>query len=54
MEPIFSETASETVTPELAAQLDTAVAALPPAHFQNPVENEQSELREAGFLRLQD
>ena len=30
MEPIFTETASETVTAKLAAQLDAAATALPP------------------------
>jgi len=30
MEPIFAESASETVTAKLRAQLDAAVAALPP------------------------
>lgn len=30
MEPIFTETASETVTAKLAAQLANAIAALPP------------------------
>ena len=35
MEPIFAESASETVTAELRAQLDAAVAALPPAHCLN-------------------
>jgi hypothetical protein len=42
MEPIFAESASETVTAELRAQLDAAVAALPPAHRLNPTENELS------------
>jgi hypothetical protein len=32
MEPIFAKTAGETVTPKLRAQLDVAIAALPPAH----------------------
>jgi hypothetical protein len=54
MEPTFTETASETVTPELAAQLSAAVAALPPAHRLNPLENEAFESREAAFVRLQD
>jgi hypothetical protein len=40
MEPIFVELAGDTVTPELRAQLDAAVAALPPAHCLNPIENE--------------
>jgi hypothetical protein len=54
MEPTFAETASDTVTPELVAQLAIAVAALPPAHCLDPVENEPSESREAAFIRLQD
>jgi hypothetical protein len=54
MEPTFTETTSETVTPELAAQLSAAIAALPPAHRSNPRENEAFELREAAFVRLQD
>ena len=54
MEPTFTETASETVTPELAAQLSAAVAALPPAHRSNPLENEAFESREAAFVHLQD
>jgi hypothetical protein len=32
MEPIFAESAGETVTAELHAQLDAAVAALPLVH----------------------
>jgi hypothetical protein len=52
MEPIFAKSASETVTAELRAQLDAAVAALPPAHHLNPTENEQSESRQAAYTRL--
>ena len=40
MEPIFAMSASETVTAKLCAQLDAAVAALPPAHCLNPTEDE--------------
>jgi hypothetical protein len=54
MEPIFAESASETVTAELRAQLDAAVAALPPAHRLAPTENELSDSREAAYTRLQD
>jgi hypothetical protein len=54
MEPIFTETASETVTAELVAQLANAIAALPPAHRLNPVEREPVESREAAFVQLQD
>jgi hypothetical protein len=42
MELIFAESTSETVTAELRAQLDAAVAALPPAPCLNSIENEQS------------
>jgi hypothetical protein len=40
MEPIFAKTASETVTPKLCAQLDAAIAALPPAYRCALTENE--------------
>ena len=36
MEPIFAEFASETVTAKLCAELDSAIAALPPAYRLNP------------------
>jgi hypothetical protein len=52
MEPIFTETASETITAELVAQLANAIAALPPAHRLNPVEREPVESREAAFVQL--
>jgi hypothetical protein len=42
MKPIFAEFTSETVTGELRPQLGAAVAALPPAHCLNSIENEQS------------
>src|SRR5436190_8332397 len=54
MEPIFTETASETVTAKLAAQLAAATAALRPAHCLNPVEDEPTESKEAAFVRLQN
>jgi hypothetical protein len=54
MEPIFTELAGDTVTPELRAQLDAAVAALPPAHCLDPTENEHTSSRDAAFVRLQD
>jgi hypothetical protein len=54
MEPIFAESASETVTAELRAQLDVAIAALPLAHCLNPTKNELSDSREVAFIRLQD
>ena len=54
MEPIFTETASETVTAKLTAQLAAATAALPPTHCLNPVEDEPTESKEAAFVRLQN
>jgi hypothetical protein len=54
MEPTFTETTSETVTPELAAQIAAAIDAIPPAHQLDPVELEPSESKEAAFVRLQD
>jgi hypothetical protein len=36
MKPIFAKFTSEAVTAELRAQLDAAIAALPPAHCLNP------------------
>ena len=54
MEPTFTESASETVTAKLAAQLAAAVAALPPIHLLAPVEGEPAESKEAAFIRLQD
>ncbi|KAN0069188.1 hypothetical protein V8E54_012817 [Elaphomyces granulatus] len=47
MEPTFTESASETVTAELAAQLAQARAALPPSHCLNPQAGELTESREA-------
>ena len=54
MEPIFTSPASETVTAELRAQLDAAVATIPPAHRLNPVEQERFESNDAAFVRLQN
>lgn len=54
IEPTFAESTSETVTAELRAQLDAAVAALPPAHCLNPSRDEVFESKEAAFSRLQD
>jgi MULE transposase domain len=54
MEPIFAASTSETVTAELRAQLDAAVAAIPPAHHLNPTRMEVFESKEAAFSRLQD
>ncbi|KAN0074330.1 hypothetical protein V8E54_008267 [Elaphomyces granulatus] len=47
MEPIFTESASETVTAKLAAQLARARAALPPSNCLDPQERELTESREA-------
>jgi hypothetical protein len=52
MEPIFTETASETVTAKLVAQLANAIAALALAHRLNPIERELVELGEAAFVQL--
>ena len=54
MEPVFTEFAREIVTTKLRAQLDAALAALPLAHSLNPTQNELSESREVGYMRLQD
>ena len=54
MEPTFTATASKTVTAELRAQLDAAVATIPPAHCLNPVEQERFELNDAAFVCLQN
>jgi hypothetical protein len=52
MEPVFTETASETMTAELVAQLANAIVALPAAHRLNPIEQEPVESREATFVWL--
>jgi len=54
MEPIFAKLAGDTVTTELRAQLDAAVAALPPAHCLNLIENEPTNSRDAALIWLQD
>ena len=54
MESTFTATASETVTAELRAQLDAAVATIPPAHCLNPVEQECFESNDAAFVCLQN
>jgi len=54
MKPIFAESGSETLTAELRAQLDAAVAALPPTYYLAPTENELSGSREAAYTRLQN
>lgn len=45
MEPIFAASTSETVTAELRAQLNKAVAAVPPAHRLYPSRDEVFETR---------
>jgi hypothetical protein len=42
------------VTPELQAQIDTAIAALPAAHQQAPYKGEITDSKEAALQRLQD
>jgi hypothetical protein len=54
MEPTFTAAASNTVTPDLLAQIATATAALPAAHRCAPTEREPAESKEAAFIRLQD
>jgi hypothetical protein len=55
MEPNFSSAASvTTVTPELAAQIEAAIAALPPAHRLLPQEQEIVESKETALQRLQN
>jgi hypothetical protein len=55
MEPTFSSAASvTTVTPELAAQIEAAIAALPAAHRLLPQEQEMVESKEAALQQLQN
>jgi hypothetical protein len=55
MEPTFSSPASlSSVTPELQAQIDAAVAALPAAHRRAPYKGEIVDSKEAALQRLQD
>jgi hypothetical protein len=54
MEPTFAASTSETVTAELRAQLDAAVAAIPHRHAINPAHDEVYQSKEAAFTRLQD
>jgi len=52
MEPTFAASTSETVTAELRAQLDAAVAAIPHFHAINPGHDEVFQSKEAAFTRL--
>ena len=45
---------TNTVTPKLAGQIETAVAAIPPAYRRAPTKGELVDLKEAAFVRLQD
>jgi len=54
MEPTFAASTSETVTAELRAQLDAAIAAIPHRHATNPSRDEVFQTKEAAFARLQD
>ena len=46
--------ATSTVTPELAAAIQAATAALPTAHLAEPIAGESFETPEQALLRLQD
>jgi hypothetical protein len=54
MEPIFAETAGETVTLKLCAQLDAAIAMLPPTHCWALTKNKPTDSQRADLIRLQD
>ncbi len=55
MEPTFSSPASlNSVTPELQAQIDAAIATLPAAHQRAPYKGEIVDSKEAALQRLQD
>ena len=55
MEPTFSSAlASGSVTPQLQAQINAAVAALPASHRTAPYKGEIVESKEAALQRLQD
>ena len=49
-----SNTNNSSVTPELAAQIDTAIAALPRAHLEKPITDEKFQSRDEALKRLQD
>jgi hypothetical protein len=61
VEPILAETASETVTTKLRAQLDAAMAAIPPAHRRDLaaveaawVADTQLQLSQLSYLDVDD
>jgi hypothetical protein len=55
MEPIFtSPTSSGTVTRELQAKIDAAIATLPPAHCLSPRFDEVFESKDSAITRLQN
>ena len=49
-----SDANASPVTPELAAQIDTAIASLPPAHCAAPVDGESFQSGEEALKCLQD
>jgi hypothetical protein len=49
-----SALSSSTVTPELQAQIDEAIAALPPSYRRPPLKGEIVESLDAGYAQLQD
>jgi hypothetical protein len=52
MELTFTAAASNTVTPDLLAQIVTATAALLAAHCYAPTKRELAKSKEAAFIRL--
>jgi hypothetical protein len=54
LEPTFTESSSETVTAELQALINAAVATIPPAHCITPIDGEQTKSRDVAFERLQN
>jgi hypothetical protein len=52
MEPTFAASTSETITAELRAQLDAAIATIPHRHVTDPSRDEVFQTKEAAFARL--
>src|SRR5271169_7095857 len=52
--PFATALSSSPVTPELQAQIDDAIAALPPLHRRAPTKGELVESPASGYIRLQD